>query len=155
VIFALLPIVFIRKIQRPLREKIVLYFLMALGITCAASIIPKLVAFQQFKSRDNFTQTSAGTMVWSQIEVFTGITAVCIPVLKSWVERIMRNIGLLSSNSFSSYNNSSLTPATVQHPKPVITRKMSYGEADTWEPVPEDWSWIDMGDSSTVGSKAV
>jgi hypothetical protein len=153
VVFAILPIVFIRKIQRPLREKIVLYFLMALGITCAASIIPKLVVLRDFESRENFTQTSAATMLWSQVEVFTGIIAVCIPVLKSSAERALKTIGLLSSSGFGSEVTPYVPSVRTQYTGQVVRGRSAHDVSGSWQPVPEDWSWIGLRDAEVCVEK--
>jgi hypothetical protein len=130
---------------------------MALGITCAASIIPKLIALRHFDSRENFTQTSAATMVWSQVEVFTGIIAVCIPVLKSSAESVLRTLGLLSSGSFGSDGGAyaSSTRTRAEHLKYSVRSHITQGDADVWQPLPDDWSWIGLTEPQAAAGKEV
>ena len=154
-LLALLPILFIRKLALPLRSKLVLYFLMALGVTCAASIIPKLIALQSFTDRGDFTYSSAGTMLWSQIEVYTGIIAVCIPVLKNAAERGLRRMGVLtgSSGGRGSEWGTTAAPSVVKRPDRTVLRTQSYEIEEEWVHdhgvVSNDqWTWLNLGERS-------
>jgi len=98
-IFAILPLLFILKINRPLREKIVLCFLMGLGILCAAASIPKFISYSVFASGGDTTKNATGVVVWSQIELYVGIIAACIPMLRAFFEGVLRKVGISITNS--------------------------------------------------------
>jgi hypothetical protein len=85
--------------NRARREKIVLCFLMGLGILCAAASIPKFISYSVFASGGDTTKNGPGVVVWSQIELYVGITAACIPMLRSFFENSMRRLGLSITNS--------------------------------------------------------
>ena len=87
------------KINRPFREKVVLCFLMGLGILCAAASIPKFISFSVFANGGDNTKNASGVVVWSQIELYVGITAACIPMLRSFFETALRKIGISITNS--------------------------------------------------------
>jgi hypothetical protein len=98
-IFAILPLLFILKMNRARREKIVLCFLMGLGILCAAASIPKFISYSVFASGGDTTKNGLGVVVWSQIELYVGITAACIPMLRTYFESTMRRLGFSITNS--------------------------------------------------------
>ena len=106
-VFAVLPLFFILKINRPLREKIVLCLLMGLGILCAAASIPKFISYSVFASGGDTTKNASGVVVWSQIELYVGITAACIPMLRSFFESALRKIGVSITNSSRGISRSS------------------------------------------------
>jgi hypothetical protein len=111
IVFSFLPILFIRKIRRPMREKLVLGLLMALGLLCSAAVIPKLISLRAFGSNPDFTYNSQGVVVWSALEMYLGIIAVCIPVLRNHFEAGLRRLGFsvtgttLGNNNISSKRN--------------------------------------------------
>jgi hypothetical protein len=90
---------FILKINRPLREKIVLCLLMGLGILCTAASIPKFISYSVFASGGDTTKNATGVVVWSQIELYVGIIAACIPMLRAFFESALRRIGVSITNS--------------------------------------------------------
>ncbi|PVH91816.1 hypothetical protein DM02DRAFT_663580 [Periconia macrospinosa] len=95
-ILALLPAFFIRNIQCPRREKLVICLLMGLGLLCAATIIPKLLQWASHgNKRVDFAYTGARIYMWSALEVYWGIIAACAPSLKSVSEAALKRLGLL------------------------------------------------------------
>lgn len=104
IIFALLPISFIRKMQRPLREKLVLSALMALGLFAAAASVVKTTLVKHYGSTGDALWDSVDLNIWSTLEVQTGIIAACIPCLKSPFERVLDRLGLISKKGLSGYS---------------------------------------------------
>ncbi|KAF2269388.1 hypothetical protein CC78DRAFT_529175 [Lojkania enalia] len=94
--FALIPITFIRKMQRPLREKVFLSCLMGLGIFAAAASIVKTTLVKDYGVTGDSLWDAMDLTLWSILEEQSGIIAACIPTLKSPLERILHRIGLLS-----------------------------------------------------------
>ncbi|KAF2672477.1 hypothetical protein BT63DRAFT_196820 [Microthyrium microscopicum] len=93
VICALLPVLFIRKINRPLRERIVLIVLMALGLVASGcGIASRIVLGKIFSSRDPAFAGSTLTIL-AMAELFIGITTACIPCLKALMERAFKFLG--------------------------------------------------------------
>lgn len=97
VAFALIPITFLRKVQRPMREKIVLGFLMGIGVFSAAAVIVKLTYLGPFGKSTDPLFDIVPLATWSVVEELLGIIAACVPTLKSPFERLLRRTGLLST----------------------------------------------------------
>jgi hypothetical protein len=64
-ICALLPIVFIRQLHRPLREKIVVAFLMGLGVFGGVCGIIKVVLFLPSTTASDFIWASGPLITWT------------------------------------------------------------------------------------------
>lgn len=101
VLFTLIPLTFIYKIRRPLREKILLGFLLGLGIVASAASIVKVTLADEFPGSTDQTYDSVELSMWSIIEGNTTIIAACAPCLKSPAERALRRLGLLSLHEAS------------------------------------------------------
>ncbi|KAM7198234.1 hypothetical protein V8F20_006261 [Naviculisporaceae sp. PSN 640] len=98
VAFALIPITFLRKVQRPLREKIVLGLLMGIGVFSAAAVIVKLTYLGPFGKSTDPSYDIVPLATWSVVEMLLGIIAACVPTLKSPFEKLLRRTGLLSTS---------------------------------------------------------
>lgn len=105
-IFAVVPISFITKMQRPLREKIILSCLMGLGVFAATASIVKTTLVKNYGVTGDSLWDAIDLTLWSILEEQTGIIAACIPCLKSPFERILHRIGVLSSAKPSSHHRS-------------------------------------------------
>lgn len=99
VLFSLLPIVIIRKIRRPLREKIVVCFLMGLGLVASGAVISKILSLRSFGTNPDVTWINTNVAMWGMVELFLAISATSIPVLKHMAERTLKRMGLLSSEA--------------------------------------------------------
>jgi hypothetical protein len=99
VLFSLLPIVIIRKIRRPLREKIVVCFLMGLGLVASGAVISKILSLRSFGTNPDVTWINGNVAMWGMVELFLAISATSIPVLKHMAERMLKRMGLLSSEA--------------------------------------------------------
>lgn len=102
-IFALVPISFIRTMHCPLREKLVLSCLMGLGVFAAAASIVKTTLVKDYGSTGDSLWDAIDLTLWSVLEEQTGIIAACIPCLKSPFERTLHRLGVLSSTKRPSY----------------------------------------------------
>ncbi|KAF2465221.1 uncharacterized protein BDR25DRAFT_91667 [Lindgomyces ingoldianus] len=104
--FAVLPITFIRKMNRPLREKLVLSILMGLGVFAAAASIVKTTLVKNYGITGDSLWDAIDLTLWSILEEQTGIIAACIPCLKSPFEKVLGRMGLLSSKGRTAYGRS-------------------------------------------------
>ncbi|KAF2266118.1 hypothetical protein CC78DRAFT_559561 [Lojkania enalia] len=104
-IFALIPISFLRKVQRPLRERVIIGILMALGLFAGAASIVKLVKALQFGRTDDPTLEGIEIGMWSCIEEQVGFIAACVPCLRSPFQRVLEYFGLVSTHDKSSYGH--------------------------------------------------
>lgn len=89
---AFLPLAFIRKMQRPLRDKIVLSALMGLGIFATIMSIVKTTVVKHYDATGDILWDSIDLSLWSILEEQAGIIAACIPCLRSPFERILDRI---------------------------------------------------------------
>ncbi|KAF2191830.1 hypothetical protein K469DRAFT_654985 [Zopfia rhizophila CBS 207.26] len=101
--FAALPITFIRKMQMPMREKIILSCLMGLGVFAATASIVKTTLVKTYGITGDTLWDSIDLTLWSILEEQMGIIAACIPCLKQPFERVLNRMGLLSSIKRSTY----------------------------------------------------
>jgi hypothetical protein len=104
---ALLPITFIRVISRPLRERVVLGILMALGLLAGAAGLVKLTLVGVVRNSKDIFFDTATIGIWMNIENFVGIIAACTPCLKSSFERMLSRLGL--SRSVDGQNGLAMT----------------------------------------------
>ncbi|OCL14998.1 hypothetical protein AOQ84DRAFT_370777 [Glonium stellatum] len=104
VILSLLPITFLRKLRIPLRERIILIFLMALGLFASVASIMRTILTKYYLSTDDVLWDMADLTMWSHLEEYVGIIAVCIPCLKSPFEKILRQAGIQTTKTDSEYN---------------------------------------------------
>lgn len=100
---ALLPVAFIYKVKRPLREKIILAAVMGLGIVASVCGLVKIFllvhALKQNASDPLWQNANAAILAYS--ELYLGIAAANIPCLKALLERLFTKLGghLTSFNS--------------------------------------------------------
>ncbi|QDS78057.1 hypothetical protein FKW77_003374 [Venturia effusa] len=90
---ALLPLLFILKIDRPLRERLTLSLLMAMGLfACACGIVKTCLVRGSLITRDPIWGGSS-TALWTYAEEYIGIIAANIPCLKSLLEAFFHRRG--------------------------------------------------------------
>ncbi|KAF2186392.1 hypothetical protein K469DRAFT_573323 [Zopfia rhizophila CBS 207.26] len=106
VIFSLLPITFLRKVQRPLRERIIIGILMGLGIFASVASIIKAVYATDFGNTDDPNKEGIAVGMWSCIEEQVGFIACCIPCLKSPFQKFLTYFGLITTQNKSAYGRS-------------------------------------------------
>ena len=105
VVFSLLPIVFLRKLNRPLRERLVLGLLMALGLTATLASILKVTLLYNYRNTRDPYWDSIPLSLWWQLEQNISIIASCIPTLKSPFEKALRRTGMISTQSGTAHSS--------------------------------------------------
>jgi hypothetical protein len=109
IIFSLIPITFLRKVQRPLRERVIIGLLMALGLFASAASIAKIVAATNFGNTGDPTAEGISVGMWSCIEELVGFIAASIPCLKSPFQRVLVHFNLVSMGTkrptYGGYNS--------------------------------------------------
>jgi hypothetical protein len=101
-LFSLLPITFIVQVRCSFFEKVVLTFIMGLGILASISGIIKLIGITQWASTTDPTWDLVPLLVWAFSEQYIAIWAACIPCLKGPFTRVVQSF----SNRFSSRKSS-------------------------------------------------
>jgi hypothetical protein len=92
-VFAGLPIGFLRKVQRPIRERLVVGILMGLGVFAGVASIIKITAASQFGRTGDTINESVMIGMWSVIEEQIGLIAISVPCLRSPVQRVLHTFG--------------------------------------------------------------
>jgi hypothetical protein len=96
--YALLPALFIRKLNQPLRDRIVLSMLMAMGLLCTVCNIPRLILIVRQGNFSDFTYNGAGTVFWCALELYVAMCAASIPILRNKLEAGLRLLGFSLSS---------------------------------------------------------
>jgi hypothetical protein len=94
---ALLPISFLRHIQRPLRERVIVGALMGLGFFAGVASTMKIIAAMRFGKTGDRVNESITIAMWSVIEELVGFIVICIPCLRSPFQHILRYCGVVST----------------------------------------------------------
>jgi len=102
IIMALLPATFLKKLQIPLRERIVLGCLMGLGVFASAASIVKAVASADLGKTGDFSKEVISIGTWSCIEEQVAFIAACIPCLRKPFHSLLRRFGVVSSGAGTS-----------------------------------------------------
>ncbi|CAO2647340.1 Nn.00g082620.m01.CDS01 [Neocucurbitaria sp. VM-36] len=92
-IFSFVPITFIRKLNRPRGEKIILGVLMGLGLFASSFAILRTVGLQAFETSKDLFRTSVMLTLWAMLEQEVALIAATIPTLKSIMQRSLVKIG--------------------------------------------------------------
>ncbi|KAF1934748.1 hypothetical protein EJ02DRAFT_167359 [Clathrospora elynae] len=82
-LFALIPIPMVWKLQVTLRTRIGLALILSLGLFASAVAIYKTPIQYNFFKETDFSGHGAWYYIWQQIEMHVGILAACLPTLKS------------------------------------------------------------------------
>ncbi|KAG9194292.1 hypothetical protein G6011_04327 [Alternaria panax] len=93
---ALLPISFLRHIQRPIRERVIVGALMGLGFFAGVASILKILAAMDFGKTGDQMNESITIGMWSVIEELVGFIVICVPCLRSPFQRILQYCGVVS-----------------------------------------------------------
>jgi hypothetical protein len=102
-LFAALPINFLRKIQRPLRERIIVGVLMGLGVFAGISSIIKITFAAQFGRTGDMLDESVTIGMWSVLEELIGFIVICVPSLRSPVQRAVHTFSGMTSRMHRGY----------------------------------------------------
>lgn len=114
-ILSLMPIKLIMTLNRPKSEKVLIAFLMALGLCATAVSCAKMTTFTTFGSGDPMQATILPSM-YAKMEEIIGIIATSLPCLKQPLQLWLHKIGVLHTNPLSrpSFVNTVPTPDTPE-----------------------------------------
>lgn len=142
VMFSILPITFIRQLNRPLREKIVVCFLMGLGLVGSVASIIKTVQLNHFGTMNDSLWIGFNLAIWSFLEQQLGIITISLPCLKSTFEHVLIRFGLLPSlpartsrhaRGYTDYNREHFGMDTPSQTSQRYTRQESAGDGKSEE----------------------
>ncbi|KAH9223490.1 hypothetical protein DL95DRAFT_352126 [Leptodontidium sp. 2 PMI_412] len=93
--FALLPMTFIWTLHRPMLERVLMAFLMALGLFAGGVAVVKVYYMHTFDLTSvDCLRSLINVALWSRIEELVLITAACGPYLKSPAETVLHKWGV-------------------------------------------------------------
>jgi hypothetical protein len=101
VVFSLVPRTFLGKIRRPLREKVVIGGLMALGLIASGFSLARAVITAHPHLVHNIDALINTIGLLSCLEVQTSLIAACIPTLRSTSKKILQRLGLINSTAMT------------------------------------------------------
>lgn len=93
-ILSFIPITFIRKLNRPRREKIFMCVLMGLGLFASCAAIIRTMTLQGYYTAGDIFRYNVTISLWALIEQQIGLIAATIPTLKAFMEKTLVRIGL-------------------------------------------------------------
>lgn len=93
-VLSFIPITFIRKLNRPRREKIFMCVLMGLGLFAACAAIIRTVMLQSYYAGGDIFRQSVPISLWAVVEQQFALIAATIPTLKAFMEKTLVRIGL-------------------------------------------------------------
>jgi len=93
-IFSFIPITFIRKLNRPRREKVFMCVLMALGIFASFAAIVRTMMLPGIYTSTDIFRMSATITLWALVEQQVALIAATIPTLKNFMEQTLVKVGL-------------------------------------------------------------
>ncbi|KAF2439976.1 hypothetical protein P171DRAFT_369088 [Karstenula rhodostoma CBS 690.94] len=102
-IYALLPVNFLRKVQRPLRERVVIGLLMGLGVFAGVASIIKIKQILAMKNSGDAYADIIVIEMWCSIEVLTGFIVSCVPCLRGPFQRVLEHYGIVTLRQTTTY----------------------------------------------------
>ncbi|KAK0708489.1 hypothetical protein B0H67DRAFT_648547 [Lasiosphaeris hirsuta] len=96
VLLSLSPITFLWTLHRPVRERVLVCLLMGMCLFASVASIVKLVIVLKWdpKPGDDIWAVSMSISTWRVTELFFGIMAGCLPILKPPLERCLGRFGI-------------------------------------------------------------
>ena len=97
-ILAFMPIHLIRGLNRRTSEKILICFMMSLGLM-AGVIASYKISISDKTFRGDLMSGTVILAMWNELEALLGIVAACVPCLKAPGERLLHRVGLLATRA--------------------------------------------------------
>lgn len=114
VFLSLAPIQFLWSLKRPLRERVVLGCLMAMGLFAGISSILKNLIIADFgKPGLDMWAMNVSISTWTSLEMLLGVIAACTPFCRPVFERCMSAVGINLTKSKTT--GSGATPGYAHH----------------------------------------
>ena len=91
IIFSLLPITFVRRMERPLRERLLVCSLMAVGLFASTASIVRTVQFMGYPNltADTMVDWGLSIITWMCAEIYVAIIAASMPYFKAPIESLL------------------------------------------------------------------
>ncbi|KAL2193869.1 hypothetical protein P885DRAFT_63643 [Corynascus similis CBS 632.67] len=96
ILLSLAPATFLRKLNRPLRERIFVCVLMGMGLFASVFSVIKTVIVKDWgdpNATDDFWAMGVSISTFTVLEQLLGVLAACVPAMKSMLQRCLGAIG--------------------------------------------------------------
>ncbi|KAK4641692.1 hypothetical protein QC761_512880 [Podospora bellae-mahoneyi] len=97
-LLSLTPITFLRKLNRPLRERVFVCVLMGMGLLASVSSIVKTVIIKDWGDPtaevDDWWAMGVSICTWTALEQLLGVLAACVPAMKGVFQRCLGGLGV-------------------------------------------------------------
>ncbi|KAK0721278.1 hypothetical protein B0T21DRAFT_351246 [Apiosordaria backusii] len=97
-LLSLTPITFLRKLNRPLRERVFVCMLMGMGLLASVSSIVKTVIIKDWgdptAAVDDWWAMGVSICTWTALEQLLGVLAACVPAMKGVFQRCLGGLGV-------------------------------------------------------------
>jgi hypothetical protein len=94
IIFSFIPILFVRKLKLPRREKICMCVLMGLGLFASCAAVVRTLMLQDYYITPDTFRSSVSITLYAVLEQHLGLMAATVPTLKSFMETTLVRVGL-------------------------------------------------------------
>ncbi|KAK0712797.1 hypothetical protein B0T26DRAFT_873120 [Lasiosphaeria miniovina] len=104
VLLSLAPATFLRKLNRPLRERIFVCVLMGMGLVATISSVLKTALIQRWGdplTTDDWWAMGVSICTYTSLEQLLGVLAACVPALKGILQRCLGRVGVSLTDSRS------------------------------------------------------
>jgi len=106
VLLSLAPATFLRKLNRPLRERVFVCVLMGMGLFASVSSIVKTVIIKDWgdpTSTDDWWAMGVSICTWTALEQLLGVLAACVPAMKGSFQACLGAVGVSLTESRSQH----------------------------------------------------
>jgi hypothetical protein len=105
VLLSLAPATFLRKLNRPLRERAFVCVMMGMGLLASVSSIVKTVIVKDWgeptATGGDWWATGVSICTWTALEQLLGVLAACVPAMKGVLQRCLGAMGVSLTESRS------------------------------------------------------
>lgn len=142
ILLSLAPTLFLWKLKRPLREKILVGLLMAVGVLASIASIVKATLVKNFGTAEDAWTLTNSIATWTALEQLLAMIASSAPFLKPLVQSALHRMGLTLSDTRAApsygnrYQNMTDGHGTRDPTRPtrkskiVVTREVDIDEED-------------------------
>ncbi|KAM7221277.1 hypothetical protein V8F06_003452 [Rhypophila decipiens] len=103
ILLSLSPVIFLFKLNRPLRERLFVCGLMAMGLLASGASIAKTVIVQGYGDPtippDEFWPMGITICLWTALEQLLGVLAACVPAMKNLFQLCLGRMGVSLTTS--------------------------------------------------------
>lgn len=136
-IFALIPIPMVWKLQVTLRTRIGLGIILSLGLFASAVAIYKTPMQANFFKEPDWSGNGSWYYIWQQVELHIGILAACLPTIKPLISTFSSTLSTLTKGARSSASHTGPHPTSLPFKSSGYVRQHEDPRAEASFPMKE------------------